>query len=304
MVGADVLDKHFVAGAGDPVYILTRADAADQVRAAVATVTGVIVPVTPPLVKDGTAMIAVTLTDSPDSAAAIATVGEIRDAVHRIPNAEAEVGGSTAVKKDMEDAAARDSRVLVPVILLVVFLILALLLRAIVAPLLLIATVVVSFAATMGISALVFNHVFHFAGADASFPLMAFTFLVALGVDYNIFLVTRIREETERHGARRGALIGLSATGGVITSAGLVLAGTFAALGSIPMTFAAELGFTVALGVLIDTFIVRSVVVTALALDFDRYLWWPSKLFRSGPSATEPEPADSDEQVAPQPSVV
>ncbi|MFE3794523.1 MMPL family transporter [Nocardia tengchongensis] len=304
MVGADVLDQHFVAGAGDPVYILTRADAADQVRAAVATVDGVIVPATPPLVKDGTAMIAATLTDSPDSAAAIATVGEMRDAVHRIPGAEAEVGGSTAVKKDMEDAAARDSRVLVPVILLVVFLILALLLRAIVAPVLLIATVVVSFAATMGISALVFNHVFHFAGADASFPLMAFAFLVALGVDYNIFLVTRIREETERHGARRGALIGLSATGGVITSAGLVLAGTFAALGSIPMTFAAELGFTVALGVLIDTFIVRSVVVTALALDFDRYLWWPSKLFRSGSSVTEPEPADSDEQVAPQPSVV
>lgn len=299
MTGADILDKHFVAGSGDPVYVTAKANSADQVRAALGTVPGVIVGNTPPLVKGDTALIAATLTNSPDSSAAIETIGKVRAAVHEIPGADAQVGGNTAVKKDMEDAAARDSRVLVPVILLVVFVILALLLRAIVAPLLLIATVVLSFGATLGISAFVFNHVFHFAGADASFPLMAFTFLVALGVDYNIFLVTRVREESIRHGTRRGALIGLSATGGVITSAGLVLAGTFAALASIPLTFTAETGFAVALGVLIDTFIVRSVVVTALALDFDRYLWWPSALFRSS-GRLSPE---RDDERAPETSI-
>jgi RND superfamily putative drug exporter len=140
--------------------------------------------------------------------------------------------------------------------------------------------VVLSFGAALGISALVFKHVFGFAGADSSFPLFAFVFLVALGIDYNIFLMTRVREEALRLGTRRGALIGIAATGGVITSAGFVLAGTFAALGTLPIVFVAELGFAVAVGVLLDTIIVRSVLVTALNLDLGRHMWWPSKLAR------------------------
>jgi len=161
-----------------------------------------------------------------------------------------------------------------------VFLILGLLLRALIAPIMLIATVVLSYSAALGVSALFFNDVFHFGNADNSFPLFVFVFLVALGIDYNIFLMTRVREEAGRHGPRRGALTGLSATGGVITSAGAVLAGTFGALGTLPVTFLAELGFAVAFGVLLDTIVVRSVLVTALNLDLGRWVWWPSKLFR------------------------
>jgi RND superfamily putative drug exporter len=163
-------------------------------------------------------------------------------------------------------------------VLLVVLLILGLLLRSIVAPLLLMATVVLSFGAALGVSALVFKHLFHFGGSDTSFPLYVFVFLVALGIDYNIFLMTRVREEAQQHGTRRGALTGLAATGGVITSAGLVLAGTFAALGSLPLVAFAEIGFAVAFGVLLDTLVVRSVLVTALNLDLGRHVWWPSKL--------------------------
>ena len=168
----------------------------------------------------------------------------------------------------------------VPLVLVVVFVILALLLRALVAPLLLVGTVVLSFAAALGVSALAFDHVFHFAGVDPAIPLFAFVFLVALGVDYNIFLMTRVHEESRRHGTRRGALIGLAATGGVITSAGLVLAGTFMALGSLPVVLATEIGLVVAFGVLLDTFVVRSVLVSALNLDVGRWLWWPSGLYR------------------------
>jgi RND superfamily putative drug exporter len=144
----------------------------------------------------------------------------------------------------------------------------------------LIATVVLSFAASLGVSALFFNHVFNFGGADTSFPLFVFVFLVALGIDYNIFLMTRVREEAQRQGPRRGALTGLSATGGVITSAGAVLAGTFAVLATLPVTFLTEIGFAVAFGVLLDTIIVRSVLVTALNLDLGRWVWWPSRLAR------------------------
>jgi putative drug exporter of the RND superfamily len=155
-----------------------------------------------------------------------------------------------------------------------------LLLRAVVAPLLLLGTVVLSFFAAMGISAFFFNNVFGFDGADASFPLAVFVYLVALGIDYNIFLMTRVQEEAKHRGTKRGALIGLTATGGVITSAGLVLAGTFAVLGTLPLTFFAELGFAVAVGVLIDTFIIRSLLVTGLTLDIGRWMWWPNKMAR------------------------
>jgi len=236
--------------------------------------------VTSPVVEADHAYLQGTLTMPPDSPAAYAAIDEVRATVHAIPRGGALVGGNTAINLDVQRAAAHDRTLIIPVILIVVFIILALLLRAIVAPVLLIATVVLSFAATLGVSALMFNHVFGFGGADTSFPLYAFVFLVALGIDYNIFLMTRVREETLRRGPRTGALAGLAATGGVITSAGLVLAGTFAILGTLPVTFLAELGFAVAFGVLLDTIAVRSVLVTALNLDLGRRVWWPGRLAR------------------------
>jgi RND superfamily putative drug exporter len=164
-----------------------------------------------------------------------------------------------------------------------VFVVLGLLLRSLVAPLLLIATVVLSFLATLGVSGVMFRDVLHYPGADSSFPLYAFVFLVALGVDYNIFLMTRVREEAGRRGHRLGTLTGLSVTGGVITSAGVVLAATFAALAVLPMVFLVELAFTVAFGVLLDTLVVRSLLVPALTVDIGRALWWPGRLRRTGP---------------------
>ncbi|MFI7501322.1 MMPL family transporter [Streptomyces sp. NPDC049687] len=295
-VGEEIQARHFPAGSGDPLYVVTRAAAAEKVRTALSGVPGV-ADVSPPVTKGGEALILGELRDDPSSTAATRTVERARTAVHRIEGADARVGGNTAIILDTQEAAARDSEVIIPIVLVVVFLVLTLLLRAIVAPLLLMATVVLSFGAALGVSALVFDHVFHFAGAEASFPLLTFVFLVALGIDYNIFLVTRVREEALLHGTRRAALTGLSATGGVITSAGLVLAGTFAAMASLPLVFAAELGFAVAFGVLLDTLIVRSVLVTALTLDVGRWMWWPSRLFRR-PDAPHP-PAGRPEHLEP-----
>ena len=198
--------------------------------------------------------------------------------MHAIPGADAKVGGQAAINKDTLDASARDRNVIIPLVLVVIMIILGILLRALVAPVMLIATVVLSFGAAIGVGALFFNHVFHFANADPSFPLYAFIFLVALGIDYNIFLMTRIREETREFGTRDGVLRGLSVTGGVITSAGVVLASTFAVLGVLPLVFLAELGFTVAFGVLLDAILVRSVLVPALSYDIGKRVWWPSKL--------------------------
>ncbi|MBG0566639.1 MMPL family transporter [Actinoplanes aureus] len=279
VVAEEIQSSHFPAGSGDPIYVVAGAASAEQVRIALSGVPG-IAAVSTPVIKDAEAIMFGELKDAPSSSAAMRTVERARTAVHEIESADAQVGGTTAIMLDTQQAATRDSTVIIPIVLVVVFLILALLLRAIVAPLLLIATVVLSFGAALGVSSLVFNHVFHFAGAEASFPLLAFVFLVALGIDYNIFLVTRVREEALLYGTRPGALTGLSATGGVITSAGLVLAGTFAAMASLPLVFAAELGFAVAFGVLLDTLIVRSVLVTALTLDVGRWMWWPSALFK------------------------
>ena len=221
-----------------------------------------------------------TLAVPPDSQAAYSVVSQVRDAVHAVPGADARVGGATAINADVQHYAIRDRNVIIPLVLLVVLIILALLLRAVVAPLILIGTVILSFAAALGLSALAFRHIFGFAGADNSMPLFAFVFLVALGIDYNIFLMTRVREESLKSGTRRGMLAGLAATGGVITAAGLVLAGTFATLATLPLVILTEIGFTVALGVLLDTLVVRSVLVTALTLDIGRHMWWPSRLAR------------------------
>jgi putative drug exporter of the RND superfamily len=270
IVGQEIYAQHFDAGGAQPVVVISNADEAGLVADALSSVDGV-TEVTEPVVKDGLALIEGTLTVGADTESA-------QDAVHAVPGADAKVGGDSAILADTLDAAEADNLLIIPIVLVVVFLILAILLRALVAPLILMATVVLSFGAALGISAVVFTHVFGFGGADAGFPLFVFVFLVALGIDYNIFLMSRVREEALKYGTRRGALIGLSSTGGVITSAGLVLAGTFAALGAIPMVFLAELGFAVALGVLLDTLVVRSILVTALNLDIGRHMWWPSAL--------------------------
>ncbi|MGI9085830.1 MAG: MMPL family transporter [Aeromicrobium sp.] len=275
--------RHFPGGAGNPVVVLADSEATDEVSKTFAGVEGIV----PSSVeakgeKNGRVYMEGTLAAAPDTTAAFDTVDRVRDALHAIVGADTKVGGNSAVNHDVQDASAADNRLIIPIILVAVFLILAVLLRALVAPLVLLTTVVLSFGAAIGISGFVFKNVFGFAGADSSFPLFAFVFLVALGIDYNIFLMTRVREEALKFGTRRGALIGIGATGGVITSAGLVLAGTFAALGSLPIVFMAELGFAVAVGVLLDTIIVRSVLVTALNLDLGRHMWWPSQLAQKG----------------------
>ena len=298
VIGEQVAARHFPAGAGQPVIIVgNQADAA-QLASAVRSTPG-IVGVTPPKTVAGHAYLEGTLTARPDSQAAYNTIDRVRAAVHPIRGADAMVGGTTAINLDVRRASAHDRNLIIPLVLVVVFLILGLLLRALVAPIMLIATVVLSFAAALGVSALMFSNVFNFAGADTSFPLFVFVFLVALGIDYNIFLMTRVHEEAKRHGPRTGALIGLAATGGVITSAGLVLAGTFAVLGTLPVTFLTELGFAVAFGVLLDAIIVRSVLVTALNLDLGRWVWWPSKLARA-PHQEEAEPLTEPRAAVPQ----
>jgi putative drug exporter of the RND superfamily len=227
---------------------------------------------------NGRTAINVTLADAFDSPHAYQTVERLRRTVHAIPGADARVGGNSATTLDVQNASIHDRNLIIPIVLVVIFLVLALLLRAIVAPILLIATVVLSFGAALGIAAFAFTHLFHFGGADPSFPLFTFVFLVALGIDYNIFLMTRIREEALQHGTRAGISRGLTVTGGVITSAGVVLAATFAVLGTLPVVFLAELGFAVAVGVLIDTVLVRSILVPALSADIGKKIWWPAKL--------------------------
>jgi putative drug exporter of the RND superfamily len=284
VTGASVLAAHFPAGAGEPVIVIGTPGAAAQLRSAFAGTRG-IASVTPPVTRAGYAYLEGTLSVPPDSQAGYDTIDRVRSAVHAVPGANAEVGGVTAINLDVKRASAHDRNLVIPLILVVVFVILGLLLRALVAPVILTATVVLSFAAALGVSAFFFNHVFGFGGADTTFPLFAFVFLVALGIDYNIFLMTRVREEAIRRDARHGAIVGMAATGGVITSAGFVLAGTFAVLATIPSTFLTELGFAVAFGILLDTIVVRLLLVTALNLDVGRWMWWPSKL------AGKPDPA-------------
>lgn len=193
---------------------------------------------------------------------------------------DALVGGVTATAIDTNDASIHDRNLIIPVVLVVILLILMLLLRSVLAPVILILTTVLSFGTALGVAALVFNGVFKFPGADPAVPLFGFIFLVALGIDYNIFLMTRVREESLKHGTREGIMRGLVITGGVITSAGLVLAATFSALAVIPILFLAQIAFIVAFGVLLDTFVVRSVLVPALTYDIGKKIWWPSKLAR------------------------
>jgi RND superfamily putative drug exporter len=277
VAGQETLVQHFPGGAGDPAVIVAEHGTAAAVTAAANAVQGVAGTQVSKVV-DGLVEIDATLRDPADSEAAAATVARLRDAVHAVPGADARVGGQTAIQQEINAAAERDRLVIIPIVLLVIFCVLALLLRSLLAPVMLIATVVLSFAATLGVGALVFNDVLHFPGSDPSVPLYAFVFLVALGIDYNIFLMTRVREEAVRSGTKAGALKALSVTGGVITSAGVVLAATFAALSVLPILFMAQIAFLVAFGVLLDTLIVRSLLVPALTVDIGGKLWWPGRL--------------------------
>ncbi|MFD6419447.1 MMPL family transporter [Streptomyces sp. NPDC060194] len=295
------LSEHFPGGSGNPAVIIADADQVDAVTEAAADTEGVseAAPVTeagrpgadaPPLVADGKVRINATLEAAADSDAAKDTVVRLRDAVHAVPDADALVGGYTAQQYDTQATAERDRTLIVPVVLAIILVILIGLLRSLLMPVLLVATVGLNFLATLGIASLVFQGLFDFSGTDASVPLYGFVFLVALGVDYNIFLMSRVREESVKHGTRLGVLRGLTATGGVITSAGVVLAATFAALGVIPLAFLVQIAFIVAFGVLLDTLVVRSLLVPALVRDIGPKAWWPGALSRRGDE--EPTPAE------------
>ena len=285
VVGQKLLLNHFPGGEGDPTKVILKNELIPAVSEKLRGVEGV-TAVAPEanaagvIVKDGLSILNVTLSTAPDSRESRDRIPAIREAVKSIDESIL-VGGTTAVFFDTDVAARHDNRTVIPVVLLLITLILGLLLRSIVSAVLLLGTVVLSYFATLGVCALVFNHIFGFAGADASFPLFAFILLVALGIDYNIFLMTRVREESGKMGTRKGVIKGLTVTGSVITSAGIVLAATFGVLGILPLVFLAELGFAVAFGVLLDTIIVRSILVPALVHEIGPKVWWPSKLSKS-----------------------
>lgn len=312
--GQAVLGKHFPAGSGRPVLVVApeaalqaTADAllshdgivAVAVRSgdspsgsAPVTADGIVAfgpPGTPtpePTVVGGEVLLEGTLADAADSEAAVDTVRRLRGELEGVvPGAM--VGGVTATAIDTNDASIHDRNLIIPLVLGVILVILMLLLRSVVAPVLLVLSTVLSFGTTLGVSALVFNGIAGFPGADPAVPLFGFIFLVALGIDYNIFLMSRVREESTRHGTREGILRGLVITGGVITSAGLVLAATFAALAVIPILFLVQIAFIVAFGVLLDTFVVRSLLVPALTYDIGRASWWPSRLSRADQTTSE-----------------
>ncbi len=295
VIGQELLNEHALVDASTPVQVVAPADEAEAVAKAMTDIEGLDAPM-PPIVEGDIALIQASLQADSIAEESKEAVLEVRERVHDVSD-EAQVTGWTALTMDIESASERDNKVIIPIVLLAVLLILIALLRALLAPVILIGTVILSFGAALGISGLVFDFVFGLEHVDPGFPLFAFVFLVALGIDYNIFLMTRVREETAQHGTRRGSLIALSSTGGVITSAGFVLAATFAMLATMPMTFALQIGTTIALGVLLDTMIVRSVLVTALNLDLGGKIWWPSKLDHHDAALPEPGAEPEREKV-------
>lgn len=276
--GQELLAQSFPAGASAATEILVPED--DDVAAVTRAAEGVdgVSEVRPAGEGAGRVLLSAILEPDPYSTEAYDLIEPLREAVKSAGSPEVLVGGPSAIERDVRVAAGRDTLLIPPIALAVVLLILILLLRAVIAPLLLIGTVVVSFAASLGFSIVVFDVVFGFPGIDPSLPLFAFVFLVGLGIDYNIFLMTRVREETQHYGTRSGMVRGLAVTGAVITSAGIVLAGTFSVLAILPLVFLTEIGFVIAFGVLLDALIVRSVLVPALVLDAGPRIWWPSKL--------------------------
>jgi putative drug exporter of the RND superfamily len=267
-----LLEAHFPPGAAGPTVVIVRSSSVSEASEALKETPGV-VGVREIGQTDGLTQLGVILSGPPDSPAAYTTIDRLRA---RLMGSDALVGGSTAIDLDVEQAARRDRSVVMPLVLAVVIVVLGVLLRAVAAPLVLVATVVLSYAAALGVSSLVFDWAFGFAGVDASVLLDTFIFLVALGTDYNIFLMNRTRQEAIDVGTRRGLQRALALTGGVITSAGIVLAATFSALAILPLVVLVEVGFAVAFGVLLDTFVVRSVLVPAIVLDLGKRIWWPS----------------------------
>lgn len=290
--GQDVIEAHYPAGSDRTLDIIASADQQDAVTRAAAGTEGV-TNVRTVAVENGRVALSAQAAAEPDSSEEREIIDRLRGRVHRVPDANAVVGGLGAVNMDLHRANVRDAFVIIPVVLLALLVILGLLLRSVVAPLLLVGTVILSFGATFGLAALVFEPIY--GGLDASLPVLAFVFLVALGIDYNIFLMSRVHEESQRIGTRRGTLTGLAVTGGVITSAGLVLAATFSVLVALPLVQLVELGSIVGFGVLLDALLVRSVLVPALALDLDRWIWWPGRLSRTavpGPGQVEEDESE------------
>ncbi len=308
VAGQEVQARYFAAGSGAPTIVIGAADRADALVAAVGAVDGVasVALRTPPfggppasrppvvVEVDGRSLVElqVTLALAPDGDEAIELVRGLREVVQAV-DPDAVVGGPTATDLDTRATARADLWVIIPLVLVVITIMLMMLLRSVLAPLLLMSTTVLSYFSTLGISGLVFDHVFGFPGADPVVPLFGFVFLVALGIDYNIFLTSRIREEALTRGTRPAVLVGLRVTGGVITSAGIVLAATFAALAVIPLLFLAQIAFIVAFGVLVDALVVRSFLVPGLLYDIGARVWWPSRLARSEgpPPGAQPAPA-------------
>jgi len=307
----EVLDQHFAADQASPAIMvvpsgqLSEAVEVAQANPGVADNGVAPVPSGPPgpdarpKVVDGESIALVTLRDSADSATATETVRQLREEVDRV-SPEIVIGGSTAIQLDTRETTAADRAKIIPAILIVIFVVLALLLRSLLAPVVLLVANVLSFGATLGISALVFEHLFDFPASDPSTSLIGFVFLVALGIDYSIFLMTRVREESIRQGTHPGVLKGLAVTGGVITSAGVVLAATFAALSVVPILFLAQIAFIVAFGVLLDTLVVRSLLVPALSYDLGPRVWWPSRLWHT-PDHADAETAGMLRSQRPQP---
>ena len=298
--GQDLVEKAFPAGSNAPTNIVvTDESKLTAIQDAVEQAPGV-AEIDTQVERGPTGVkFEATLEEDPLSTAGFDLIPGIRDAAGEAGGDDVLVGGSTAEEHDLRESSARDNRLIVPIALIVVFLILVALLRAVVAPLVLIATVVFSFAAALGLGAFFFEFVFDFPGMDPSAPLFVFIFLVALGIDYNIFLMARVREETQEHGTRQGMLRGLAVTGAVITSAGIVLAGTFSVLAALPLIFLTELGFMIATGVLIDTLLVRTLLVPALVLEIGDRVWWPSSLVELSRQKSEnPPPAASESSSA------
>ena len=303
--GQKLIEQSFPSGATSPADVVVPAGRLQAAVAAAKAVPGVAdVPAQSAQTAGGLGQFQVALRQDPYGSAAWPTIDALRTAMHTAAGPGALVGGDTAQALDTHNAAVRDTLVVAPLVLLVVFVVLCVLLRALVAPVMLSATVMLSFAAAVGFSVLIFKYVFGFAAIDAGTPLGAFVFLVALGVDYNIFLMTRVREEAATLGTRQGMLKALAVTGGVITSAGLVLAGTFSVLAVLPLVVLTEFGFVIAFGVLLDTFVVRTVLVPALTLWIGPKVWWPSKMAQEAVSAedTRPGPVTSLPPAAPQPA--
>jgi RND superfamily putative drug exporter len=279
-VGQKLLAQSFPAGTSAPTEVLVTDPAKVEAVRAAAGESPQVVSVGPAEAAAPGTLFTLTLAEDPFSEEGFAQIAPLREALREAGGDAVLVGGPTAEEHDLREAVSRDTRLLVPIVLAVVFLILVLLLRAVTGPLMLMATVVLSYFAALGLSLLVFEAFADFPGEDPSYPLFAFIFLVALGVDYNIFLMARVREEALELPTREAMLKGLAVTGGVITSAGVVLAGTFSVLAVLPLVALTQIGITVAVGVLLDALIVRSVLVPALTFDLDERTWWPSRLSR------------------------